>query len=106
MAKYKPIRVGCPQYGQIVGGRYPIGPDGKYMLLESGAFDVYLVQCDQFGGKCAQTLCALHKHNRRGPATWFPDKVMAMHEPKNVQHSQLNDIRVPREDLGDTDMLC
>ncbi|MFW6132861.1 MAG: hypothetical protein ACOC8F_03115 [Planctomycetota bacterium] len=78
MPPRKPIRIGCPQHGKLVGGTYacdekgcyaPLGADGEFLLAH--------VRCDQDGGRCMQTLCVLHRHNRRGPGSWYPDRVLA-----------------------------
>lgn len=54
------------------GGRYRYGPDGSFLLNH--------VTCCQDAGRCCQTLCALHRYNRRGRGTWYPDRVYAMGE--------------------------
>ena len=81
MAKRKKIQIGCPQYRRLVSGTYACDASGRYRLLPDGTFDIGLVQCDQRGGRCAQTLCVLHRFNRGGPESWYPSQVLAAPEP-------------------------
>ena len=77
MGKYKAIQIGCPEHGRVVRGSYACGDDGKYLLGSDGEFLMNHARCEQMGGRCAQTLCAFHRFNRRGPATWYPDRLFA-----------------------------
>ncbi len=78
MPRRKPIQIACPEHHKLVRGTYACEPDGRYALGADGKFSLDLVECDQDDGRCAQTLCALHRYNRRGPGTWYPDSVYAL----------------------------
>jgi hypothetical protein len=82
MAQRKPIWIGCPQYMKRVPGSYECDEAGRYRLGPGGKFLLEYTQCSQDGGRCMQTLCALHRFNRRGPGSWFPERIEAMPEPK------------------------
>jgi len=83
-----PIVIVCPQLRKAVRGTYPCGPNGRYKVGPDGAFNLDLVACGQDGGRCAETLCALHRYNRRGPGTWYPDSVQAMPERSAVKRQR------------------
>ena len=78
MAQSKLILIACPQHRRHVRGWYACDDSGRYRLAADGSFNLELVRCDQDGGRCAETLCALHRYNRRGPGTWYPSHVRAM----------------------------
>ena len=78
MTRSKLILIACPQHRKHVRGSCPCDDSGRYRLAADGTFDLELVRCDQDGGRCAETLCALHRYNRRGPGTWYPSHVRAM----------------------------
>ena len=80
MAKRKPVLIGCPQYRELVRGSYECDESGAYMLGADGQFVLRLVSCGQRGGRCVETLCALHRFNKGGGATWYPSEVLAMRE--------------------------
>ena len=82
MAQRKPIWIGCPQYMKRVRGTYECDEAGRYRLGLGGKFLLEYTQCSQDGGRCMQTLCALHRFNRRGPGSWYPVLIVAMPEPK------------------------
>lgn len=82
MAHRKPIWIGCPQYMKRVRGTYECDEAGRYRLGEGGKFLLELTQCSQDEGRCMQTLCALHRFNRRGPGSWYPELIEPMPEPK------------------------
>ena len=77
MAKYQSIQIGCPEYGGVVRGSYACDDGGKYLLGRNGEFLLNRARCGQMDGRCAQTLCAFHRFNRRGPGTWYPDRLFA-----------------------------
>ena len=79
--KRKPILIGCPQFNKLMRGSYECDDEFEYLLAPDGSFVLDRVQCGHDGGRCAETLCALHRHNRRGPATWYPSKILAMTKP-------------------------
>ena len=81
VAKRKPVLIGCPQYRELVRGSYECDESGRYMLGAEGQFVLRLVRCGQRGGRCMETLCALHRFNKGGGATWYPSEVLAMREP-------------------------
>ena len=78
MARSKLILIACPQHRRLVRGACPCDDSGCYRLAADGSFNLELVRCDQDGGRCAETLCALHRYNRCGPGTWYPSHVRAM----------------------------
>jgi len=80
VAKSKPILIGCPQYGVLVRGWGLCDETGQYLRAPDGTFMLQHARCDQQGGKCMQTLCALHRYNRGGPGTWYPARVLAAPE--------------------------
>jgi hypothetical protein len=80
MEKRKPIQIGCPQYRVLVGGTYECDEHGRYLRGPDGDFVLPRVQCGQYGGKCMQTLCVLHRFNRGGTGSWYPSGVFALRE--------------------------
>ena len=77
MPRHKGILIGCPEYHVLVRGTYECDENGRYLLDSKGAFLLAMVRCTHHGGRCAQTLCVLHRYNNRGPGSWFPDRVLA-----------------------------
>jgi hypothetical protein len=72
-----PILIACPERQKVVRGQYPCDETGQYLLQADGSFRLSLLHCNQDLGRCTATLCALHRLNRKGPATWYPDRIMA-----------------------------
>lgn len=70
--------IGCPQYGKLVRGSYKCDERGAYKLAPDGQFLLQFARCSQQDGRCMETLCALHRYNRRGLGTWYPDRLLAM----------------------------
>ena len=60
----------------MVRGQYLCDAQGEYPLARDGSLILSRVQCSQVQGRCAFTLCALHRLNRRGPGTWYPDRIL------------------------------
>ncbi len=107
MAKRKKILIGCPQYRRLVSGTYPCDPSGRYRLLPDGSFDVAGIECDQLGGRCMQTLCVLHRFNRRGPDSWYPSEVLAAPERRRRRAGAARDPdKGRRRKDGDLDVLA
>jgi len=77
MERRRGILIGCPQYRVMVRGSYACDEGGRYLLGPGGSFLLERVRCGHHGGRCVQTLCVLHRHNRGGPGSWYPDKVLA-----------------------------
>jgi hypothetical protein len=73
--KTKPVLIACPQYRRYVRGVYLCDRAGATALTDGGTISLAHVQCGQEGGRCAQTLCVLHRYNRRGAGSWFPESV-------------------------------
>ncbi len=72
----RPVWIACPQHGRLVRGRYACEADGSVPTAPDGTLRLDRTRCDQDGGRCAETLCALHRFNRGGPATWYPGRVL------------------------------
>jgi len=77
MARTKPIRIACPQYRAIVRGVYECDGDGSAPRTRDGKYMLHRVRCGQYGGRCMQTLCVLHRYNHRGPGSWYPEIILA-----------------------------
>ena len=77
MARQRPIQIGCPNYQKLVPGTYDCADSGDYLLSGDGSFLVERAHCGHYGGRCMQTLCVLHRHNRGGPRSWFPSRIFA-----------------------------
>jgi hypothetical protein len=75
---YRPILIGCPELRKLVRGKYLRNGDGVFRVGLHGEFLLELVRCNHDEGRCMQTLCALHRYNRRGAGTWYPDRVLAL----------------------------
>ncbi len=73
-----PILIACPEYRKLVRGWAECDETGRPFCSGDGDFPLHAVRCNQHNGRCAQTLCALHRYNRRGRGTWYPDRVFAM----------------------------
>lgn len=84
----KPIWLICPQHLKRVRGSYECDEAGRYRLGLEGQFLLKYAACEQDGGRCIQTLCVLHRYNRRGPASWYPERILAMREPKRRKAKQ------------------
>jgi len=78
MAKRKPILIGCPQYQILVRGTCECDEGGHYLRTGDGQLRLDRVRCGQYGGRCMQTLCVLHRYNRGGAGSWYPSGVWAM----------------------------
>ena len=57
-------------------------------MLPDGAFNLTLIECSQDHGRCAETLCALHRFNYRGTGTWYPDTLRAVRENKQARENR------------------
>jgi len=77
-SRRQPIFIICPQHLKQVRGWYESGSDGKFRYAADGGYVLDYVRCSQDGGRCMQTLCVLHRYNRRGPASWYPEKILAV----------------------------
>jgi|GEM_PF-1748169 len=102
----KPVQIACPEYGVLVRGEYECDALGRYRLDAEGNFLLGRVRCGQRGGKCAQTLCVLHRFNRRGPETWFPDRVLALAEPATPRRPRPAPPTPGENPHGETDILA
>ncbi len=98
MAGRKRILIGCPQYRVLVSGTYACGERGRYLLADDGTFVLHHAQCDHHGGKCMQTLCVLHRYNRRGPSSWYPEKILAAPQSSAPSHPAPTPKRTDRAD--------
>jgi len=107
VAKRKPVLIGCPQYRKLVRGNYSCDESGRYLFGSNGRFVLKLICCGQDGGRCMQTLCALHRFNRRGSSTWFPGQVLAMRERPGGRSAQPRPKRRSASSIpGATDVLA
>jgi len=77
VSRYRPILIGCPHYRRFVRGTSECDTEGRYLRAADGSFLLQHIRCGQNGGRCTQTLCVLHRLNRRGPQAWFPYSVVA-----------------------------
>jgi len=84
MPERKPVLIGCPQYRVLVRGTCQCDEHGRYLRAADGEFPLQAVRCGQYDGRCTQTLCALHRFNRRGPGSWFPVGIWALREARRV----------------------
>jgi hypothetical protein len=84
MEKQKAIQIGCPQYRVLVPGTYERDEHGRYVRAVDGQFLLPRVRCGQYGGKCMQTLCVLHRFNRGGSGSWYPSGVYALRETPDI----------------------
>ncbi len=82
MPARKPIWIICPQHLKRVRGSYECDEAGRYRLGPDGQFLLKYATCDQDDGRCAETLCVLHRYNRRGPLSWYPERILAMRPPR------------------------
>jgi len=82
MAKTQPILIACPALRRVVRGACARDEQGRPRRGPDGAFPLSALSCGQDGGRCSETLCALHRYNRRGAGTWFPDRVWALPAPR------------------------
>jgi hypothetical protein len=73
-----PILIGCPQHGRFVRGWYDCDESGRPRLGADGSYLLACARCDHDRGRCMQTLCGLHRFNRRGPRTWLPSEIRAV----------------------------
>ena len=83
MARQRPILIGCPHYQKMVPGTYDCDEDGSYRLAPDGKFAVERAHCGHLGGRCAQTLCVLHRFSRQGERSWYPHHIMAAPDRKS-----------------------
>ena len=104
MTKRRPILIGCPQYQKLVRGTYECGLDGQYLLGPDGSFLIERARCGHDGGRCAQTLCVLHRYNRRGSGSWYPSRLVPVGRPTGAPHPP----RPPESQHhhSDMDLLC
>lgn len=78
MDKRQPILIGCPQCRRLVSGTYRCDDRGRYALGPNGEFVLDRARCGQDAGRCAQTLCVLHRFNRRVAGSWYPTGIWAL----------------------------
>jgi len=74
----QPIWIICPQHGKRVRGWYEADEAGAFRFAPDGQYLLDYARCTQDGGRCMQTLCVLHRYNRRGPESWYPERILAM----------------------------
>ena len=74
-SKTKAVMIACPQYGRFVRGEYLCDSPGAAGLSDGGTIALQHVRCGQEGGRCSQTLCVLHRYNRKGAGSWYPESV-------------------------------
>lgn len=95
MTKSKPIMIACPGQNRLVRGWYECDERGRYRLNGDGTFSFALARCCQDDGRCMQTLCVLHRFNRRGPGSWYPSHIRAL--PEKAGSADIPGQRVPRD---------
>ena len=106
MAKRRPILIGCPNYQVLVPGTYECGPDGQYLLSPEGSFLVERARCGHRGGRCAQTLCVLHRLNRGGKGSWHPSRLVAPPRRSKRRRGPPASGKTSSEAPGGLDLLC
>jgi len=87
----KPIWIICPQHLKRVRGSYACDESGRYRMGPAGQFLLKHAACDQDAGRCAQTLCVLHRFNRRGPGSWYPEQILAYQSPEGPSPKRPDD---------------
>ena len=104
MAGRKRILIGCPQHRMLVAGTYACDAQGSYLLGPDGEFVLHHVRCDHRGGRCMQTLCVLHRYNKRGAGSWYPERILAAPEaPASTRRPKAAAKRPP---TGGLDLLA
>ena len=93
----KLIHIACPARKRVVQGKCITDKKGDIPTGPDGAIDLREVCCNQDSGKCTETLCAMHRFNRMGPSTWFPDRILIAPEHvkttgKTIQKNQTNNL--------------
>ena len=104
MAQRKRILIGCPQYRVLVTGSYACDGQGNYLLAPDGTFLLHHVRCDHHGGRCMQTLCVLHRYNKRGSGSWYPDRILAA--PETPTSAPRPSAAAKRPPTGGLDLLA
>ena len=104
MTKRRPILIECPHYQKLVRGTYECDPDGHYLVAADGSFVLDRARCSHNAGRCAQTLCVLHRYNQRGGGSWYPSHLVPVGRSKRRQQASRRAGR-QREGSG-TDVLC
>ena len=104
----KTVEIACPHQRRVVKGLYPCDANGRYIMMPDGSFNLALIECSQDDGRCAETLCALHRFNRRGLGTWYPDTLMGVRENKQNREHRPARSAMERNDGGKKsfDQLC
>ena len=87
----------------MVPGRYDCNETGQYLLGAASEFLLAHTHCGQYGGRCMQTLCVLHRYNRRGSKSWFPEKIVAAEKRRPPKRRA---VQKPAPAGGATDLLC
>ena len=105
MTKSRQILIECPHYQKMVRGTYETGPDGQYLVADDGSFILDRAACSHNGGVCAQSLCVLHRYNRRGDGSWHPTRLVPTGRPKRRQRPGRSQDH-QREGGPGTDLLC
>lgn len=83
-SRSRPIFIACPALRRVVRGSCAADSAGKCLCAPDGSFPLGAVSCNQDNGRCGETLCALHRYNRRGHGTWYPDRVWTLPSPSNA----------------------
>ena len=76
MALVKSILIVCPQYRITVPGTYEYSEDSSGRAGHDGKHVLDRVRCSQHDRRCMQTLCVLHRYNKRGPGSWYPEVIL------------------------------
>jgi len=104
MAGRKRILIGCPQYRTLVAGTYACDGQGAYLLGPDGTFLLRHVRCGHRGGQCMQTLCVLHRYNKRGTGSWYPEQILAA--PEAQTHVRRPEAPAKNPPAGGLDLLA
>jgi len=92
VSRSKPILIGCPHCHALVRGQYDCDERGEYRLGGDGTFLLERLRCGQREGRCAQTLCVLHRLNRGGGASWYPESVWPVEQPRRRRGGRISSV--------------
>jgi hypothetical protein len=96
----QPILIACPQYRLAVRGTYQYGDDQTDSMQAGADYALDRVACGQYGGRCMQTLCVLHRYNNRGPGSWYPEIILVTPSSRSAARSSLTGVPKRQPNTG------